>query len=498
VLLLLAAGVVACGLVGADGHRREDAAVAASQATPAPRTVRQRLRSEHLDPLVEDLQERSFRYFWDLANPANGLVPDRWPTPSFASVAAVGFGLTAYPIGVERGWITREQARERVLATLRFFATAVQGSGPVGNTGYRGFLYHFLDMDSGVRFKQVELSTIDTALFLAGALVCQSYFDGSDTGETEIRSLAETLYERAEWTWMQPRPPGVIMGWTPEGGYLPLNWRGYDEAMILYILALGSPTYPIEASAWPAWTSTYPWGEFYGQHYVGFAPLFGHQFSELWVDFRGIQDDYMRARGIDYFENSRRAVLAQRGYAVADPAGFAGYGENVWGLTACDGPADLVTEIGGRQVRFFSYAARGACFTEIRDDGTVAPYAAAASIPFAPELAIAAVHEMHARYGDLLWSTYGFLDAFNPTFTFADVRLAGGRVVPGAGWFDTDYLGIDEGPIVAMIENYRNGFVWRVMRTNPAIVRGLRRAGFTGGWLDSTAAAPGEHGARRQ
>ena len=191
----------------------------------------------------------------------------------------------------------------------------------------------------------------------------------------------------------------------------------------------------------------------------------------------------MRARGIDYFENSRRAVLSQRAYAIANPGGWTGYGENIWGFTACDGPADGTFWVNGRQRSFITYGARAAGCLELRDDGTVAPYAAAASIVFAPEVAIPAVKEMAQRFGDNLYSTYGFLDSFNPTFTLAGSEGMG-RVVPGAGWFDTDYLGIDQGPIVAMIENYRNGFVWTLMRRNPSIADGLRRAGFSGSWLD--------------
>lgn len=433
--------------------------------------------------LVAEIQERTFRFFWDLAQPENGLIPDRWPTPSFSSVAAVGFGLTAYPIGVERGWITREQARERVLTTLRFLADAPQGPEPAGRTGYKGFFYHFLDMKTGTRFERVELSTIDTTLLLAGALFCQSYFNRDYPEEEEIRQLAETLYRRADWTWAKPDPPRVSMGWHPEKGFIEHEWVGFNEAMILYVLALGSPTHPIDPADWEAWTATYRWGSFYGQEHVGFAPLFGHQYSHVWIDFRGIQDAYMRGKGIDYFENSRRATLSQRAYAIDNLNRFRGYGENVWGLTACDGPLDGVLEIDGKKIHFMTYAARGAALGEIRDDGTIAPTAAISSIAFAPEVAIPAMEEMHRRWGGHLVSKYGFLDSFNPSLTVA-VRTQHGKVVPGVGWFDGDYLGIDQGPIVAMIENHRSGLVWKTMRRNPHIVRGLKRAGFTGGWLD--------------
>jgi len=436
--------------------------------------------------VVEDIEQRTFRYFWDLADPHTQLIPDRHPTPSFSSVAAVGFGLTAYAVGAERGWVTREAAGERVRRTLQFFLDAPQGPAAAGMTGYQGFFYHFLDMETGRRFKTVELSTIDTTLLMAGVLMCQSYFDRDDPGEAAIRDLAERLYRRIDWTWIQPRPPLVSMGWTPEEGFHTYDWRGLNEAMILYVLALGSPTHPIAPAAWEEYTRTYKWGTFYGQEHANFPPLFGHQYSQVWIDSRGIRDATMRAHGIDYFENSRRATLAQRAYAIANPGGFRGYGENVWGLTACDGPLDGDLTLDGRSVHFMTYAARGAALGDVRDDGTIAPTAAASSIAFAPEVAVPAIAEMHRRWGEHLVSTYGFLDSFNPTLNVATATHHG-HVVPGVGWFDGDYLGIDQGPIVAMIENYRSGLIWKTMRRNPHVVRGLRRAGFQGGWLEEAA-----------
>jgi hypothetical protein len=438
------------------------------------------------DPFLDTLQARTFAYFWELANPANGLVPDRAPTPSFASVAAVGFGLTAYPIGVERGYISRGEARGRVLTTLRFLWEAPQGAEAAGTTGYRGFYYHFLDMGSGARFEQVELSTIDTALLLAGVLACREYFDGDHIEETAIRELADSIYGRVDWRWAQREPPGVAMAWRPESGFSSSDWRGYNEAMILYVLALGSPTHPIEPAVWDFWVSTYRWGEFYGYEHVGFEPLFGHQYSHAWIDFRGIRDAYMRGRGIDYFENSRRAAYAQRAYAVDNPAGWRGYGADIWGLTACDGPFDGTLEIGGIERRFFTYRARGASFTRVEDDGTIAPTAAGGSIPFAPGITIPALKRMRDLYGEYLFGDFGFLDAFNPTLT-REVALRHGRVIPDVGWFDTDYLGIDQGPILIMTENYRSELIWELMKKNASVVRGLRRAGFSGGWLDEVA-----------
>jgi len=433
---------------------------------------------------LDTLAHRTFRWFWDLSDARTGLTPDRWPTRSFVSVAAVGFALTAYPIGAEHGWVTREQAAERALATLRFFWEAPQDSSARGVIGYRGFFYHFLEPETGHRFENVELSTIDTALLLAGALFCQSYFDRREAREERIRALAESLYARVDWPWAQVRPPTISLGWRPGEGHLPYDWRGYNEAMILHVLALGSPTRPVAPETWMAWTAGYRWGTFHGQEYVGFAPLFGHQYSHVWIDFRGIHDEYMRHRGIDYFENSRRATLAQRAYAVANPGGFAGYGERLWGLSACDGPVDATLEIGGRQRTFRTYAARGASFTDVVDDGTIAPTAAATSIVFAPEVVVPTLVAMQDTYGERLLGPYGFVDAVNPTLRMA-TRVQHGAVDTTLAWFDTDYLGIDQGPILAMIENHRTGLVWRTMRRNPHVVRGLRRAGFAGGWLDS-------------
>jgi hypothetical protein len=435
---------------------------------------------------LDTLQRRTFDFFWERTNPRNGLTPDRWPTKSFSSIAAVGFALAAYPIGVERDYLAREPARDRVLTTLKFFWQAPQGPSEQGMTGYKGFFYHFLDMDTGERFEQVELSTIDTTLLLGGVLFCQMYFDGEHPTELAIRAYADSIYRRVDWRWAQPRRSLVSMGWHPASGFIKADWRGLNEAMLLIVLALGSPTHAVDSAAWDAWTSTYQWGRFYGQEHVGFAPLFGHQYSHIFIDFRGIYDAYMRLKGIDYFENSRRATYAQRTYAIANPGKWTGYGQLSWGLTASDGPADATILIAGRSRRFMEYAARGASFTEIVDDGTIAPTAAGGSLPFAPEITIPVLVAMRERHGDALFGRYGFLDAFNETFP-ADREPGMGRNIPGRGWYDTDYLGIDQGPILIMVENYRSGLVWRYLRSHPAIIRGLRRAGFSGGWLDQIA-----------
>jgi hypothetical protein len=439
--------------------------------------------------LVDDLEQRTFEWFWQSANPKTGLIPDAYPGHSFSSVAAVGFGLTAYGIGVERGYITREQAVERTLATLRFFRHAPQNDSEDDATGYHGFYYHFLDMQTGKRVERsVELSSVDTTWLLAGALFAQSYYDRDNPQEKEIRQLADAIYRDVDWTWMQARKPLISMGWTPGGKFIPSDWRGYNEGMMVYILALGSPTHPVEADAWKAWLSTNDrtWGTFQGQTLLNFAPLFGHQYTESWIDFRGIRDSWSREHGLDYFENSRRATYAQRAYAIANPGGWTGYGANVWGLTASNGPGDIEMSDGARERKFYGYTARGAGLEDITDDGTIAPTAAGGSIAFAPEIVIPDLQEMKSRYGASIYDQYGFVDAFNPTF-HAKAKPRSGQLMPGQGWADTKQLGIDQGPIVLMIENWRSDFVWNVMKKNPYVRKGLERAGFSGGWLSSEA-----------
>jgi hypothetical protein len=480
-----ALGVASLVLVSACRAPEPTAPAAKPAATPAPAATAS-APSRAVPPLVEDLQRRSFDYFWDLGANDKGLVPDRWPSPSFASIAAVGFGLTTYGVGAERGWITRDQAIDRTLATLRFFDRAPQGEAAQGTSGHKGFFYHFLKMDSGARDANCELSTVDTALLLGGVLFAQSYFDRHDPREAEIRALAEDIYQSVDWTWAQERKPLISMGWRPETGMIEHDWRGYNEALLVYVLALASPTHPVGQDAYQAWTSTYDesWGTYQGQEHLGFAPLFGHQYSHVWLDLRGIQDAYMRRKGLDYFENSRRATLAQRNYAIANPMGWQGYDKDVWGLTASDGPIDATLDYKGEKRQFKTYTARGAGIRHAFDDGTIVPTAAASSMPFAPEVVVPAIEAMHARYGKWIYRQYGFIDAFNPSFQY-DVPLHHGKVHPGMGWADEDYIGIDQGPIVLMIENHRSELVWEVMRRNPHIRRGLQRAGFGGGWLDA-------------
>jgi len=428
------------------------------------------------DAFLDTLEMRTLAYFLDTTPVATGLAPDRYPSKSPCSIAAVGFALTAFPIAAERGLLSRRQAAQRVLNTLQFFDQLRLHPQAMTTTSHRGFYYHFIKIPSGEREWNCELSNIDTAILILGALFCQGYFNDAHPVEQNIRALADSLYFRADWNWFMNKQETMSMGWRPEEGFNKTTWTGYMESMMLYILGLGSPTHPLPESVWPAWCSTYLWAEYYDHAFISFGPLFGHQFSHVWIDFRGIQDEYMREKSIDYFENSRRATLSQQAYAIHNPQGFRDYGANIWGFTACDGPANITLEMDGVKRQFHTYAARGVSFDWVNDDGTIAPYAAGASIPFAPEICLPALKAMRQRYGEKLWTRYGFLDAFNPTFRTE-------KTTP-MGWFNTDYLGIDQGPMLAMIENHRSGLIWKIMRRNPYIIRGLKRAGFSGGWLD--------------
>jgi hypothetical protein len=421
--------------------------------------------------MLEVLQRAAFTYFMHETNRSNGLVVDKtcdaWP----ASIAAVGLGLSSYPVGVERGFLTRANAVERTLATLRFFWKSPQGAEPDA-TGYKGFYYHFLDMGSGARAWRSELSTVDSALFLAGALAAARYFDRDVPDEHEIRDLAERLYARADWDWARNGGLTITHGWTPESGFLPYRWEGYDEALILYLLALGSPTHAVPPESYTAWASTYTWSRIYDTDLLYAGPLFTHQLSHVWVDFRGIQDQFMRDHGIDYFENSRRATLVQQQYAIKNPLKFRGYGEHSWGITASDGPGEITRRIDGIERVFHDYLARGVPYGP--DDGTLAPWAVVASLPFAPELVVPTIeHFNRIRLADD--HPYGFKATFNPTFRGGDG--------PEYGWVSRYHYGLNQGPIVIMVENFRSGLMWRLMSECSYVVSGLKRAGFSGGWL---------------
>jgi hypothetical protein len=420
---------------------------------------------------LDALQHHAFEYFLHETNPVNGLVADRSQSGAPASIAAVGFALAVYPVGVARGWMTRTDAIERTLAALRFFSSSVQGAEPDA-TGHKGFYYHFLDMTTGRRAGLCELSTVDTGFLLAGMLAAAAFFDQDSEDEQEIRVLADALYRRAEWPWACNGGATITHGWKPESGFLPYRWAGYDEAMLLYALGLGSPTYPLPPESYSAWTTTYQWKDLYGYEFIYAGSLFIHQYSHIWVDYREIQDAFMRARGIDYCENSRRATYVQREYAIRNPLEFAGYGENFWGLTASDGPGIATRRIGGRERTFFDYVARGA--PDGPDDGTIAPWAVVASLPFAPEIVLPTTWHLQDRYPQAS-GEYCFRCSFNLTFP--------NETHPSAGWTSPYHFGINLGPVVLMCENYRSGLLWRLMRACPYLVAGLRRAGFSKGWL---------------
>ena len=427
------------------------------------------------DEALEKLQHDTFKYFLNQTNAANGLVTDNTREDSPCSIAAVGLALTTYPVGVERKFIRRDEAVKRVLTTLRFFWNSPQGAEPDA-TGYKGFYYHFLDMQTGRRVWKSELSTIDTTYLLAGALTCALYFDRETEEEREIRALGEALFLRADWQWALNKGLTVAHAWKPERGFLVSRWEGYSEALVLYALGLGSPSHPLPAESYQAWTSTYRWKKLYNHEYLHAGPLFIHQLSHVWIDFRGIQDDFMRARAIDYFENSRRATYIQQQYAIRNPKKFAGYGEYAWGITASDGPGNKKRRIGGVERRFYAYKARG--IPAGPDDGTLAPWAVVASLPFAPEIVLPSLKYVDENYPEMV-NEYGFKCSFNPTFKDG----SGSK----HGWVSQGYYGLDQGPIVLMIENYRSGLLWRLLRRCPYLNIGLRRAGFAGGWLNAAA-----------
>ena len=429
-----------------------------------------------VDSEIETLQRDAFRYFLQETDPQTGLVLDKTAADWPASIAATGLALAAYPVAVERGFITRTAATKRILTTLRFFRDSRQGPEP-NATGYHGFYYHFLDMQTGRRAWQCELSTVDTTILLAGALAAGAYFDADTTEEKELRALADALYRLVDWPWAQHGGATVTHGWRPESGFLEFRWQGYDEALVLYVLGLGSPTHPLPEQSYSAWASTYEWKSSYGYDYLYAGPLFTHQISHVWIDFRGIRDAFMREKGIDYFENTRRATYVQQRYAIDNPLKLVGYGKDCWGITASDGPGsgpgpDTV-KLNGIERRFFGYLARGVPYGP--DDGTIAPWAVVASLPFAPEIVLPAIDYLAHRVDLKMGNPYGFKASFNPTYPAASGNPY--------GWVSPWHYGINQGPIIPLIENYRTGLLWRLMRDCPYVVTGLHRAGFTGGWL---------------
>lgn len=401
------------------------------------------------EAFLDYLQAAAFNYFWFESNPANGLTRDRSQPFAPASIAATGFALTALGVGIDHGWISRSMGFDRALTTLRFFANAPQHDRPTGAAGNRGWFYHFLDMETGARFNRSELSSIDTGLLLLGILYAREYFNQSQ--EQELRTLADQITSKIDWRWMLngPRETLLGMGWHPESGFIGARWRGYNEASFLYLLGLGAaPANRLDSQSWLAWTASYS----FTNNFVPFAPLFGHQYTACWIDLRYTADKFMRDHKLTYFENSRRATLAQRRYAIENPLRYPGYGENIWGWTACDGPGAKGTH---------GYIARGVPPVEF-DDGTIAPTAPGGSLPFAPTETVAALREMYDRYRSKIWHPYGLRDAFHI----------------GLDWWSPDVIGIDQGPILLMAENLRTRRVWSVLKASAMLKTGLERAGF--------------------
>jgi hypothetical protein len=433
------------------------------------------MSSEYSTTRLRALQRHGFDYFLKYHNPENGLVADQTRPGSPASIAVVGFALSCYPIAVENGWMSRAQARELSLAALRFFCECPQSTARDA-TGHRGFFYHFLDMKTGERTWKCELSTMDTALLLYGVLVAAEYFDRDTAEETEVRERAELLIAGADWDWATHDAERVALAWKPErirqsGGFLKARWGGYNESLLLILLALGSPQNSLVKHHYDVWCESYQWRTVYGVEYLYAGPLFIHQFPHLWLDLREIRDAFMQSKNCDYFQNSQRATSIQQEYCRRNPHGFMGYNQNNWGLTASEGPGKCTKVVAGRRRQFWGYRARGVPFGP--DDGTLSPWAVIASLPFAPDAVLRSLSYIEKTYPAMI-NKFGLHCSFNPTF--------GGD--SNAGWITPEYFALDQGPIILAIENYLSGFTWKLLRNNKIIQRGLRQAGFCGGWLE--------------
>ncbi len=421
------------------------------------------------ETLLDQLQQGAFRYFDVHRSETTGLIADASQPDIPASIAATGFGLAVACIAAERGWLTRPEAARRVATALRFFAASEQSRDRMA-TGYRGLYYHFLDMETGKRAWRSELSLIDSALLLAGMLTAAAYFSADTPEEREIRDLADMLYARANWAWALDESDTLVLGWKPRGGFLPYRWQGYSEAIILYALALGSRSYPIPAASYESFSRQCGWMDVDGAPYLYAGPLFIHLFSHAFIDFRGIQDAGMAEKDSDYFVNTQRAIAVHRDYAIRNPHGFTGYGEDLWGLTACDGPERPRRLRDGRQQAFSGYLARGAPFGP--DDGTMAPWIAATCLPFAPDASLRSLRHILETYPGVI-DEAGFIGSFNPSISGKDPE----------GWRNKRRIGLDQGLLIMMIENHRSEFFWSLLRANTVLRRGLQRAGFSGGWL---------------
>ena len=434
------------------------------------------------EEMLAKLQRETFDYFLDQVDPNTGLIADQTQPGFPCSIAVVGMALTAYIVGVENKFLSRKEAIERILKVLRFFYNSKQGP-QINATGYKGFYYHFLKMDTGEREWNCELSTIDTSLFIAGVLSTATYFKTNNIQEKEIRHLSDELYKRIDWQWALDKGLTITHGWKPEHGFLPYRWENnYSEAHIMYVLAMGSPTFPIKAEGYRKWTATFKVKKIYGFDYLYAGPMFIHQFSHMWIDFRGIKDDFNKRAGFDYFENSKTAAYIHRQYAIKNSKGYIHYGKYCWGLTASDGPGRMSLQLDGKKRKFYDYIARGAPFGP--DDGTVSPWAVVASLPFAPEIVIDTIRHAIEKLNLKPHRLYGFDASFNPTFPE--------KIKNPNGWVSQWRFGLNQGPIIVMIENYNTGLIWKIMKQCPYIIAGLNKAGFTGGWLiDQTTANEG-------
>ncbi|MGH9559487.1 MAG: glucoamylase family protein [Bryobacteraceae bacterium] len=386
------------------------------------------------DAFLEEIEKAAFRYFWEQANAETGLIKDRCnvyhpDTPGVASIASTGFGLTAVCIGHKRGYISLRDARARVLAALRFLWKKM----PV----HRGFFYHWADIATGERTWSSEVSSIDTSILLCGVLTCRQYFHNA-----EISNLARDIFDRVDWTWVSEDTTLLPLGWTPEVGFLPYRWEYYSELMMMILLAIGSSSHPLPPGVWDAWKRTT--FEYDGLRYIGsYAPLFVHQYSQAWFDFRGKRDKYA-----DYFQNSVTATKAHRRFCIDLARLFPDYSEDLWGITASDSQNGYVVWGGPPEIGPI--------------DGTMVPSAAGGSLAFLPGPTLRVLKNIKTRYGSRAWSQYGFIDAFNPL----------------KDWYDTDVIGIDLGITMLMAENLRTGFVWETFMENREAQRGLQRAGF--------------------
>jgi xylan 1,4-beta-xylosidase len=448
----------------------------APSAHKAGRTPRQKLPAPHAftaaeSRLLEKLQAAAFGYFTENADPETGLIADSSKSGSAASITATGFALSCYPIAAERGWLSRGQAVDVTLKTLRFFRDSRQGKDAEA-TGYKGFYYHFLDMRSGRRAHDCELSTIDTAMLLAGILVVGEYFDRKSAAEREIRSLVKALLERVEWTWTLDKNGEVNHSWKPGEGFKKADWEGYTEALTMYLIGAASTSYPLPRAVYERVARRYPWHHNAGIDWVHATPLFIHLFPQAWLDLRGLQDGCINCHAdIDYAENTRRAIAVQRAYAELNPCNHVGYGSDIWGLSACAGPDGTRTLRNGRKQKFLGYAARGV--TAGPDDGTLVPWAAATCMAHTPDAALAGVQAMLKTYPRALRDGR-FVGAVNPS-------------LPGdgpEGWVAPACFGIDQGLVVMMLENARTGLVWELTRGSATVKRGLKKLGFGGGWLE--------------